>query len=91
MRHVRLIGFLCSALLLAWVATAWASAGEVVRPVGVGDLSIPAILFLLWREARKLWVETIEVMRLRAESARLLASEVEQLIAVLDREKRDAP
>lgn len=90
MRRMRLIGLLCFGLLLAWVASAFAADGEVVRPVGVSDLSIPAVLFLMWREARKLWLATIEVMRLRADSAAALAAKVDRLTSALDRDKPDA-
>lgn len=77
MRRIAATLLICLGLLPGW---AWAGDGSVISTVqGVSDLSWPMLAFMLWREVRKLWTETIEIHKARASSVQALADNVAQL------------
>jgi hypothetical protein len=79
---------ICLGLLPGW---AMAGDGNVLTTIqGLGDLSWPMLAFMLWREVRKLWSQTIEIHQARATSVEALADNVAQLTAQI-RELTDRP
>lgn len=88
MRHAWM-GLVCL-LLLAWAQVAWGKDGgavaSMVRPLGVGDVSVPVALLMIWSGIKTRWDETIEVYRQRAKAKEAIAAELSTLsIAIRER------
>jgi hypothetical protein len=82
-------------IILAWAQYAWGAesggaVGGIVRPLGVGDVSLPVALLLIWNGIKTRWDETIEVYRERAKAQATVAAEVKGLsTAIRERGGRD--
>lgn len=86
------MGLVCL-LLLAWAQIAWGAdggaVGGIVRPLGVGDVSVPVALLMIWSGIKTRWDETIEVYRERAKAEAAIAVEVKGLSTAI--RKRGGP